>query len=79
MKTPITKLLDAIDESMDHMKSPSHTKETLISVRQLIALFLYDEKNAIQKAFSDGQELCIHNSKLPMYSNEEYFNDNYKD
>lgn len=35
------------------------------------------EKEQIQKAFSDGQELSINNPLLPHYSSEEYYNDTY--
>ena len=35
------------------------------------------EKEQIQKAFSDGQELPINNPLLPHYSSEEYYNETY--
>lgn len=35
------------------------------------------QKEQIQKAFSDGQELPINNPILPHYSSEEYYNENY--
>jgi hypothetical protein len=40
--------------------------------------FLEKEKEQIQKAFSDGQEIPINHPILPHYSKEEYYNDNYK-
>ena len=36
------------------------------------------EKEQIQKAFSDGQEIPINHPTLPHYSGEEYYNDTYK-
>ena len=35
------------------------------------------EKEQIQKAFSNGQELPISNPLLPHYSSEEYYNEKY--
>jgi len=35
------------------------------------------EKEQIQKAFSDGQEIPINHPTLPHYSNEEYYNETY--
>ena len=35
------------------------------------------EKEQIQKAFSDGQEIPINHPTLPYYSREEYYNDTY--
>ena len=38
---------------------------------------LEKEKEQIQKAFSDGQEIPINHPNLPHYSRDEYYNDNY--
>jgi len=35
------------------------------------------EKEQIQKAFSDGQEIPINHPTLPHYSREEYYNDKF--
>ena len=38
---------------------------------------LKEEKEQLQKAFSDGQETPINHPTLPHYSRDEYYNDNY--
>jgi hypothetical protein len=38
---------------------------------------LEKEKEQLQKAFSDGQEIPINHPTIPHYSREEYYNDNY--
>ena len=38
---------------------------------------LEKEKEQIKKAFADGQETPLNHPITPMYSNEEYYNDNY--
>jgi hypothetical protein len=38
---------------------------------------LKEEKEQIQKAFSDGQETPINHPTIPHYSRDEYYNDNY--
>lgn len=35
------------------------------------------EKEQIQRAFSDGQEIPINHPTLPHYSREEYYNETY--
>ena len=36
------------------------------------------EKEQIQKAFSNGQEIPINHPTLPHYSGEEYYNETFK-
>ena len=40
-------------------------------------MWLEKEKEQIQKAFLNGQEIPINHPTLPHYSKEEYYNDNY--
>ena len=39
--------------------------------------YLEKEKEQLQKAFSDGQEIPINHPTIPHYSRDEYYNDNY--
>lgn len=36
------------------------------------------EKEQIQKAFLDGQEIPLNHPTIPHYSREEYYNETYK-
>lgn len=53
-------------------------KECMPYVLDIIdEVYLPMEKEQIQKAFSDGQEIPINHPTLPHYSREEYYNEMY--
>jgi hypothetical protein len=52
-------------------------KQGLIEMEIEVDALLEQEKEQLQKAFSDGQETPINHPTLPHYSRDEYYNDNY--
>ena len=66
----MTELIEYIKE----MYSKDDILEVIINKSKKL---LDKEKEQIQKAFSDGQEIPINHPTLPHYSSEEYYNHNY--
>lgn len=49
-----------------------------VAIKEFIIIAKQMEKEQIQKAFSDGQEIPINHPTLPHYSNEEYYNETFE-
>lgn len=69
MKTAMQNLLDKIENK--------NGKEFTSYYTEFINEALEEEKEQLQKAFSDGQETPLNHPTLPHYSRKEYYNDNY--
>ena len=72
-KTAMQELIEAIELITKKFKRELSTEEIL----DMCSNQLDKEKEQLQVAFSDGQEMPINHPTLPHYSREEYYNDNY--
>lgn len=82
MKTAMQELKCLIKDRIKNLNNElnyytSGYKQGLIEMEIEVDALLEQEKEQIQKAFSDGQETPINHPTLPHYSREEYYNDNY--
>lgn len=65
----------AMQELRDELSQVFHDNQIPLKID--ISKYLEKEKEQIKKAFADGQETPLNHPITPMYSNDEYYNDNY--
>ena len=80
MKTPLEKLISALDESMSYMND-GFVKSAVFNCKEMAILFLQDEKEAIEDAYDSAQIIRVDKNGELVNTYEDgrdYFNKNYK-
>lgn len=78
-QTAMQKLIERLHKTEKQLDKENNLiiSSALFAAKSMALESLELEKEQIQKAFSDGQEIPIKHPTIPHYSREEYYNDNY--
>jgi hypothetical protein len=80
MKTPLEKLISALDESMLYMNE-GYVKSAVTNCKEMASLFLKDEQEAIEDAYDSAQIIRVdkNGDLINTYEDgRDYFNKNFK-
>ena len=80
MKTPIEKLIEALDESMGFM-TDGFVKSAVLGCKEMALLFLKDEQEAIEDAYDSAQIIRVdkNGELVSTYADgRDYYTKNFK-